>query len=537
MIWLILLGIVGVEPAGMLSVRVFATTDACALLRPGPDFEAPGEPRRLLGGWRGTERVLGLESSERQVLVDCGNFAAGSAEATVSWGRAAVRFMNTVGYDAATVGARDFNWGVQNLEVLARSTAFPVLADPMLDVVLNRQAPLFRPWVIRDLKGVRVALVGLSDFPTPGISGYSPGSPAEQLRRYLPVLAADSVDLVIGFGQLAADEGARLLDSFPGLGLIFCPDEGIPVRHRRLVVVPRGGRRLAIADVLVGSEGVVAVSCRNVNVLPADSGSAGLERLIAETMVAEEDSVGPHVRYELSPLSAAATLAEACRVETGAEVVVLPLKVLGQALRAGRPQVHELRLVAPFEDRLRLVVVHDTVLHALVRSAGPDQPAPMVAGSGLFVLPGGEVGWPRVRELARLRLPPPGPTRRMVTTDDYLTRAGMPGAGRLLPRTLTAIWLDYVRARDTLPAIELPGLVSAGSGVVPSEPLVAQPVNINTADLAALQQLPGVGPKTAERIIEHRVSHGPFRSVGDLASIRGIGPKTVERLRPLVTVR
>ncbi|GAB3046810.1 ComEA family DNA-binding protein [Sediminivirga luteola] len=61
-------------------------------------------------------------------------------------------------------------------------------------------------------------------------------------------------------------------------------------------------------------------------------------------------------------------------------------------------------------------------------------------------------------------------------------------------------------------------------------------VNINTADETALQQLPGVGPSTAAKIVAHRQEHGPFRTVDDLQDVSGIGPKTVEDLRALATV-
>lgn len=61
-------------------------------------------------------------------------------------------------------------------------------------------------------------------------------------------------------------------------------------------------------------------------------------------------------------------------------------------------------------------------------------------------------------------------------------------------------------------------------------------VNLNTADAAALQTLPRVGPALADRIITWREANGGFRSVDDLLSVSGIGDKTFEGLRALVTV-
>jgi len=60
---------------------------------------------------------------------------------------------------------------------------------------------------------------------------------------------------------------------------------------------------------------------------------------------------------------------------------------------------------------------------------------------------------------------------------------------------------------------------------------VPRPVNVNEAGLDELQQLPGIGKVLAGRIIAHR----PYQDLKDLDAVPGIGPKTLERLRPLIT--
>jgi competence protein ComEA len=62
------------------------------------------------------------------------------------------------------------------------------------------------------------------------------------------------------------------------------------------------------------------------------------------------------------------------------------------------------------------------------------------------------------------------------------------------------------------------------------------PVDLNQADEAALDALPGVGPATAAAIIQHREQIGRFTSVDQLLDVRGIGEAKLEQLRPLVTV-
>jgi competence protein ComEA len=61
-------------------------------------------------------------------------------------------------------------------------------------------------------------------------------------------------------------------------------------------------------------------------------------------------------------------------------------------------------------------------------------------------------------------------------------------------------------------------------------------VNLNTADAAVLETLPGIGPALSSRILAWRESNGSFASVDDLGNVAGIGEKTLGALRDLVTV-
>jgi competence protein ComEA len=83
----------------------------------------------------------------------------------------------------------------------------------------------------------------------------------------------------------------------------------------------------------------------------------------------------------------------------------------------------------------------------------------------------------------------------------------------------------------------------AGSGTQCSEasaplPLCpAAPLNINTATVAELDALPGVGPAKAATILQYRTEHGPFAVVDDLARVPGFGLRAVTRLRDQLSVR
>ncbi len=67
------------------------------------------------------------------------------------------------------------------------------------------------------------------------------------------------------------------------------------------------------------------------------------------------------------------------------------------------------------------------------------------------------------------------------------------------------------------------------------QPAAGIQVNINTADSAALDSLPGIGPALAQRIIDYRQEHGPFARLEDIMEVPGIGPGTFEKLQDLIT--
>jgi competence protein ComEA len=60
-------------------------------------------------------------------------------------------------------------------------------------------------------------------------------------------------------------------------------------------------------------------------------------------------------------------------------------------------------------------------------------------------------------------------------------------------------------------------------------------VSLSSATVEELDTLPGIGPITAQRIVDYRAEHGPFASVDDLDAVPGVGPTRVEQLRELVT--
>ncbi|HTU34012.1 MAG TPA: helix-hairpin-helix domain-containing protein [Candidatus Acidoferrum sp.] len=100
----------------------------------------------------------------------------------------------------------------------------------------------------------------------------------------------------------------------------------------------------------------------------------------------------------------------------------------------------------------------------------------------------------------------------------------MSGPYRLLLSRVAALWTAFL----------LCAAISAAANH--KKKLPAKPLDLNTATLKQLEQLPGIGPSTAQAIIQFREKSGPFQRVEDLLAVRRISASRFEKLRPYITV-
>lgn len=104
-----------------------------------------------------------------------------------------------------------------------------------------------------------------------------------------------------------------------------------------------------------------------------------------------------------------------------------------------------------------------------------------------------------------------------------------------LAQKLTDSQVVYIPKHGEQVPASAAGGTSATGGGADAESQAPQ-VNLNTADLAGLQQLDGVGEKKAQKILDYRQEHGGFKSADELKNVNGFGDKTLARLKPQIIV-
>lgn len=162
-------------------------------------------------------------------------------------------------------------------------------------------------------------------------------------------------------------------------------------------------------------------------------------------------------------------------------------------------------------------------------------PAALATGESLEATPGASPGTEEVVVDVAGKVRRPGivvlePGARVV---DALKAAGGARSGAdLTGLNLARLLVDGEQILVGVPAAPGPAASAAGS----PGPVPGRLVNLNTAGPEELETLPGVGPVTAQSILDWRSSNGGFQSVDQLLDVDGIGEKTLADLAPLVTV-
>lgn len=222
------------SPARIVPITILHTTDIHGSLTRPPETETTRFPHAGLVRCATLIRQA-AEENPNHLLLDGGDFAQGTLQSTLTRGTLAAQAFNLLGYDAVALGNHEFDWGVPALDALLQTLSVPVLAA---NLRADPDSPpgfrAVRPWILRELDGVRVAVVGLTtpniphwfrDLPQHGIAV---DDTRTALERVLPALKAENPDVLVLLahqGLLAKDDAANEINLvgrlFPEFDLVL----------------------------------------------------------------------------------------------------------------------------------------------------------------------------------------------------------------------------------------------------------------------------------------------------------------------------
>ncbi len=394
--WLFFLAVGG----GAQELRLLHINDWHGWNEPAP----PRQPTEVLGGVAALAYQLNLRRQEKpSLLLAAGDMLQGSVWANYTQGQASLALLNALGVDAMVVGNHEFDFGLAALEARIREARFPILGANVQGVAG------LRPWVLQDIAGVRLAIIGVVTPQTPTLTTLLPQGqvrflpPALTVAQYLPQVRPQ-VDLVVVLSHLGLAGDRQLAREVKGIDLIVGGhshsrlESGERVGATLIVQAWEHGKTLGIVDLKVRS-GRIEASRAWLEAIPA----TGPQDPVIQQLVVQQEAAlqaalsqvvgqtaaplaGEQIRSQETPLGN--WLADVARAATGAEVAILNSGGIRGSLPAGPIQRRQLYELLPYENHLITLRVSGRTLRQVLEhglSALPRPAGRFLQVSGLVV--------------------------------------------------------------------------------------------------------------------------------------------------------
>jgi 5'-nucleotidase / UDP-sugar diphosphatase len=196
-------------------ITIFYTSDEEGYLEPTKDrVKAYGGSANVMAALR--QRGY-RPDGDRSLLLSGGDMWTGPAISTWFQGASTVQVTNAMGYDAAAIGNHEFDFGQGILRANKNAAKFPFLSANLSVTDTGKRPDYSLPYVIREVNGVRVAVIGLTTRQTPSIvvptnvAGLAFTDYAEALRRAVPQAIAEGAQLPVVIAHVCPDDLRTLI--------------------------------------------------------------------------------------------------------------------------------------------------------------------------------------------------------------------------------------------------------------------------------------------------------------------------------------
>lgn len=336
--------------------------------------------------------IRGLrETHSDLLLIDCGDLIQGSPEACRTRGQAPLDAARAMGYDILVPGNHEFDFGAKRLAELYASTVLPVVAANIRSSNVKLPTlPNVKPFIVRDIQGVRVAIIGLTTphisrwFLPSSLDGLSFDKSRPAIRALLPSVRAAKPDIIVlavhqGLKKRAddsANEINAIARDFPEIDLILGGHTHQAIACDRLngVLYSQAGfhgSHVGLAELTFDTASHRIVK-RNVRLIPADASvpeDSALKRQFDPLLTATRKELNEKIGtlssdfLSASPVpgqSAVQTLIARATAEASGATVVFHGTLTSATLRTGAVTMRDLWRIVPYENNIVLLhLTHD----------------------------------------------------------------------------------------------------------------------------------------------------------------------------------
>jgi 5'-nucleotidase/UDP-sugar diphosphatase len=347
-------------PAEVRTLTILHTNDLHAHI-------SPSENHR--GGFAALAAVIRRqrEGCRDCILLNAGDLVQGSPVSTIFHGLPVYEIANLLGFDAATLGNHEFDYGSMQVRKFIQTANYPIVTANMI----NPEGELFTPapYVVLNVNGLRVAVIGvmtdgLKELTTPKlVQPWYTLPPVETVRKYAEELKPKS-DLIVLLGHIEDFEERQFLDSAVGIPVIVTGHmhNGLPEALARnghvLVRVRYYGEELGRLELKVDTETKAPVSWTWKRI-PIDSSAVVPAQDVAALVKHWEGEVAARVDSPLAISRRAFTkpeikrlIEQALREETGADFAWMNIGGVRDVLPQGQLLVRNIWNIMPFDNRV-----------------------------------------------------------------------------------------------------------------------------------------------------------------------------------------
>jgi len=505
-------------------VTIFTNDIHGGIDRKEATFINPDFPPKLGGGAIAGRYIMQKRAEAEKngwgfLLIDAGDFYQGTPLGTLTEGEAIIEYMNTVGYDAISLGNHDFDHGWQNLVKLSSLARFPFLAANLKRKSTGELAEFVQPYLIKEVQGIKIGIIGTTLSSTPSMSfpehiadlDFEPE--AQALLKSVPELRRQGVNTIIvethawlpydlkagylempkrlqrrrdDFSGLSAQEIAHVV---PGIDVMFSGHlhRGFyqpwsdPVNHTLVFQNYANGSNLGHVNLylhrrtgtlagydFVSDQGALFTLFED-DFLPDTQLTRQIEALVKKAEAGFDEIIGD-TKTNITRSSAGESLmgnliVESMLVNTRADVAISNHGGLRGEIKAGPITPRDIFNVMPFGNRLVVMNVSGKLLRDLIEDRVSGNSRGVLLAGGRVVIDRSRPDQQRVVQFEIGGRPVNNSQIYRLVVTDYLAE-GNSGMGRLTQVPLEQInntgtllrqaMIDYVRANTPL-ALKLDG--------------------------------------------------------------------------------